>query len=109
MKIVINTCYGGFGLSHEAYLRYAELVGKKLTWGDDKYGFKNYELDGEHFWCCNIERNDPHLVQLIEEMISEANGRHSELKVVEIPDDIEWFVEEYDGREWVAEKHQTWS
>jgi len=30
MKVVINTCYGGFGLSHEAMLRYAEIKGIKL-------------------------------------------------------------------------------
>jgi hypothetical protein len=29
--------------------------------------------------------------------------------VIEIPDDVEWEVEEYDGLEWVAEKHRTWS
>jgi hypothetical protein len=37
-----------------------------------------------------------------------ANGRCAELKVVEIPDDVEWQIEEYDGLEWVAEKHRTW-
>jgi len=29
-------------------------------------------------------------------------------KVVEIPDDIEFVIEEYDGIEWVAEKHRVW-
>jgi hypothetical protein len=37
-----------------------------------------------------------------------ANGWAAELKVVEVPDDAEWFVDDYDGREWVAEKHRTW-
>jgi len=30
MKIVVNRCYGGFGLSHEACLHYAKLAGFKL-------------------------------------------------------------------------------
>jgi hypothetical protein len=30
------------------------------------------------------------------------------LKVVEIPDGVKWQIEEYDGSEWVAEKHRTW-
>jgi hypothetical protein len=29
-KIVVNRCYGGFSLSHEAVMRYAELAGFKL-------------------------------------------------------------------------------
>lgn len=29
-KVVINTCYGGFGLSEQAMLRYAELKGLKI-------------------------------------------------------------------------------
>jgi hypothetical protein len=53
-----------------------------------------------------IERNDPALVQVVEEM--DANSTYSQLKVVEIPDDVEWDIEEYDGTEWVAEKHRTW-
>jgi len=29
-KVVINSCHGGFGLSHEAVVRYAELKGFDL-------------------------------------------------------------------------------
>ena len=27
MKVVINRCYGGFGVSHKATMRFAELAG----------------------------------------------------------------------------------
>ena len=27
---------------------------------------------------------------------------------VEIPDDVEWQIEEYDGTEHISEKHRTW-
>jgi len=37
-----------------------------------------------------------------------TNGSYSRLKIVEVPDDVEWEVDEYDGNEWVAEKHRTW-
>ena len=30
------------------------------------------------------------------------------LKVVEIPDGVDWEIEEYDGEEWVSEKHRVW-
>jgi hypothetical protein len=31
------------------------------------------------------------------------------LKIIEIPDGVNWYVEEYDGRERVAERRRTWS
>jgi len=27
---------------------------------------------------------------------------------VEVPDDVDWYVEEYDGLEHIAERHRTW-
>ena len=30
MKVVINKCFGGFGLSHRAVMRYAEVAGFHL-------------------------------------------------------------------------------
>ena len=32
MKVVINTCFGGFGLSDEALARYNELAGTNLKY-----------------------------------------------------------------------------
>jgi len=31
------------------------------------------------------------------------------LKIVEVPDDANWYIAEYDGLEHVAERHRTWS
>lgn len=55
-----------------------------------------------------IERDDPKLIEVIEELGEDVNNRFSAIEIVEIPDDVEWQIEEYDGREWVAEKHRTW-
>ena len=90
MKIVINKCFGGFGLSDQALARYNELADTKL---ETYYG---------------IERNDPCLVQVVEELRAKANGRFADLKIVEIPDDVKWYVHEYDGLEVVYEKHRVW-
>ena len=57
----------------------------------------------------DIARDDPALVLMIEELGEKANGRFAKLKIVEIPDDVDWYIEEYDGSEHVAEKHRTWS
>ena len=56
-----------------------------------------------------IERHDPALIQAVEELGSKANGSHAELSVVEIPDGVDYIVEEYDGMEHIAEAHRTWS
>lgn len=58
----------------------------------------------------NIDRDDPVLIQVIRELGSQcASGRFASLKIVEIPADVDWEIDEYDGQEWVAEKHRTWS
>lgn len=56
----------------------------------------------------NIERNDPTLVEVVESLGKKANGDYAHLIVVEIPDDIDWDIEEYDGWESVVEKHRSW-
>jgi hypothetical protein len=56
----------------------------------------------------DIARDDPLLVKTVLERGERANGRHSELKVVEVPGEIDWQIEEYDGKEWISEVHRTW-
>lgn len=55
-----------------------------------------------------IPRDDPLLVQVVKELGERANSKYAKLKVVEIPADVDWEIDEYDGAEWVAEKHRTW-
>lgn len=55
-----------------------------------------------------IPRDDADLIAVVEALGEAASGKFAALKVVEIPADVEWTIEEYDGREWVAEKHRTW-
>lgn len=86
-KIVINTCFGGFGISQEA----ENLM---ISYGVDPK--KGYSRDNEV------------LVRVVEELGKQANCWFSDLKIVQIPDKVKWQIEEYDGNEWVAEKHRTW-
>lgn len=114
MKIVINTCYGGFGLSEKAILRYAELKGFTLYKKVDEDNFESFHTssdlsDKSQFSYYDIPRNSPELLQVVEELKEEANAKYAKLKIVEIPDDVEWGIEEYDGSEWIAEFHRTWS
>ena len=41
-------------------------------------------------------------------MKERANGKWAKLKIVRVPKDVKWTIEENDGWEWVAEKHRTW-
>jgi hypothetical protein len=56
----------------------------------------------------DVERDDPVLVQVVEELGEKADGKYACLGIVEIPDDVKWQISEYDGLEWVAEKHRIW-
>jgi hypothetical protein len=109
MKVVINKVHGGFGLSKKAMLRYAKLKGIKLTILEGEFFYTYLTKEGRELYDRNIPRDDPALVQTVEELGSKADGHFAKLKVVKIPDDVVWYVEEYDGVEWIAEKHRTWS
>lgn len=61
-----------------------------------------------YFYHRDIERNDPALIQTVQELGEEANGRFAELEIVDIPDDIKWCISEYDGYETVEEQHRSW-
>lgn len=96
MKIVINTCYGGYGLSKEAL----EYLGIPFT--DNGFYLSNVQ---DTF---NSDRSNPKLVQCIEALGLKTSERNAKLVVIEIPDNIDWVIEEYAGVEWVAEKHRRW-
>ena len=96
-EIVINRCWGGYSLSQEAeewlskqdelWPSYVNLIGSSKAWR---------------------ARSDKHLVQCVKELGEEASGTHAWLEIVEIPDDVEWQIIDYDGWEHVAEKHRVW-
>lgn len=141
-RIVINKCYGGFGLSDEAVVRYHEIKGVPMWVEHDKkfgsLGISNYWLVpeservadlGDEFYKLSLEerqahnqkwsdqtfsiydlkRDDPVLVQVVEELGEKAYGKYAELKVVDVPDDVKWEIAEYDGWESVHEVHRVWS
>lgn len=158
MKVAINKCYGGFGLSPLAVKRLAELKGRECYFFVNKtehldiesripataeeaaaafiwyaYDIPNpneaipstakwHELTDAQRQEANdaysrhslesgrdVSRTDLDVIRVIEELGESANGRHAKLAIVEIPDGTEFEIDEYDGIEHVAEKHQVWS
>lgn len=141
MKVVVNKCYGGFGLSFTAQKMICEKKGIEFypykfvhDKDSDEYyyklihnenEFKKYidvvltKYMGEKFektainnnliWnYYYIERTDKALVETVEELGEKANGCFSRLEIVEIPDDINYEIREYDGYESIEEVHRTW-
>jgi hypothetical protein len=108
-KIVINAAHGGFNISAEACKLMRE-------WGDEEA--LSETMIGEKYrdgsGICDIEhlsrfsRDNPNLVRVVEKLGEKANGPGASLLVVEIPNGVEWEIQEYDGAEWVAERHRTW-
>ena len=63
----------------------------------------------ENYWYYrNLERTDKDLVGVIEELGNEASGRYGRIVVIEIPDDVDWEIDDYDGIETIHEKHRVW-
>lgn len=75
MKIVVNYCFGGFGVSKEA---------KEL------YGLSD-----------NVSRTDERLIRAIEERGSKfVSGKYASLYIENIPDEAtDYTIFEYDGSE----------
>lgn len=87
-KAVINTHYGGFGISKEVY-----------DW------LKEHNIDEKYIKCIRNTyyyydgpRHHPLLIQCIEELGEESNDILSNLTIIEFEGD-EYIIDEYDGWE----------
>ena len=87
-KVVLNGGFGAFSLSKEAY----EFLG--LEWDD--------------CGCPNISREDARLVECVEKLGKKAGGLFTDIKIVEIPADVEYTIEHYFGVESIHEVHRVW-
>lgn len=112
--IVINTCHGGFGLSRDAQIAFLERseISYTLVSRDDRHSNQRYGpmimVKGKHWYDKDITRDNPILVTLVHELGNAANGDHARLKVVRVPANVDWQIDDYDGKEWISEKHRTW-
>ena len=102
-RVVVNRCYGGFQLSDAAKAMYKGLRAAQ-----------NSEVtNNDHIFAPDLKRDDPLLLAVVDAIGLEAcsiDGR-SKLKIVMVPGDVTadgWVIEDYDGMEWVAEKHRIW-
>ena len=86
-SIVINQVFGGFNLSDEARKIYTERTGLPAY---------------------DPPMDDPVLLEIVRTMGDRANGLFAKLAIIDIPLDVDWVIQDYDGSEWIAERHRTW-
>ena len=125
-KVVYNACYGGFGLSKEACQRYWDIKGQQVWIEDAQWGstvwlvapedripskegdaFYSMSMDervaynrahSEQTWYDrNVDRHDPVLVQVVEELGKKANGDFANLQIDEVHGPYR--IDEYEGNE----------
>ena len=111
MEIVINKCFGGFELSRAAL----ELLTEKGTktfnsWEElkDNNGIWILCSKTEHYSNYNDQRTDKNLIEVVKLLGDASNGSCAELKVIEIPDGIDYDIGNYDGMETVRETPRSW-
>jgi len=129
VRVVYNSCYGGFGLSREACKRYWELQGKevwiengdfmgiftiwlvppeerleKKEWSsmtmDERFAY-NKKHSEQTWYDRNVSRHDPILVQVVEELGDKASGEYAKLAIAEVSG--AYRIDEYDGSESVKQ------
>ena len=57
---------------------------------------------------CSNHREDPVLIEVVEELGDRANSPFSKLVVVDIPDGMEYEIDDYDGVETLHQKVEKW-
>lgn len=139
MKIILNKCYGGFGVSPDGYKKYCEKKGLPCFVYDAKIGdfytfvktdspsdYARYStkdfgniISANDFYAltakndCQVYlsrdyRTDPVLIEVVEELGDEVNTFYSRLIIVDIPDDMNYVIDDYDGIETLHERVQVW-
>ena len=106
-KVVLNSCYGGFGLSKEAIQMLIDKHGLDI---DSEYGY----VDNEDFGIVDERyeayRMDKRLISVVEELgVDASSGDHADLRIVKVPDEVVevhgWHIDDYDGCESVHQSH----
>ena len=101
MKIVINKDFGGFSVS--------KAVFDELNFQWDSYGYINNDSFGIKSDNSFEYRKHPRLIAAIEKIGKEkANGKYANIDIVDIPNDVEWYINDYDGFETIHEVHREW-
>lgn len=104
-KLVINGSFGGFGLSDKAIALY--LNKKNISYTKDNYfRIKNENGEQEIFSEDDLDRKDPTLIEVVEELGKDANGDYARLVVISLDEGTLYRITSYDGSESVELMHE---
>ena len=103
VKVVVNRCFGGFGLS----LKACEMLISK-GWSTDQIDITDPSFPYISESRDPSFRTHPDVISIVETLGDKANGYCAELQIIEVPDDVDWYIHDYDGSEAINEKHRSW-
>jgi len=102
MKVVINDDWGGF--------RVSKAVFKELGLIWDGYGYlknKDFNIKSDNSLKY---RSHESLIKAIEKIgLEKSTGKFASLKIIEIPDYVNYIINNNDGIESIHEVHRIWS
>lgn len=106
MKVLVNECYGGYGISSEASKLWLERKAIPYEIYEDSYNLIVIINGERQYMSTYISRTDETLIEIFEEKGSEfTSGPHAEVALEEIPDGCKYDIHEYDGTEYI---NSTW-
>ena len=106
-QVVLNDCYGGFGLSKDAVSMLIDKYGLDI---DSDYGYVDNDVFDIVDDNMDAYRMDKRLVSVVKKLgVDKASGKHAALRIVDVPDDVVdvhgWHISDYDGCESVHQSH----
>ena len=106
-QVVLNDCYGGFGLSKDAVSMLIDKYGLDI---DSDYGY----VDNDDFGIFDDNRDayrmDKRLISVVQKLgVDKASGDNARLRIVSVPDDVVdvhgWHISDYDGIDTIHQNH----
>src|SRR5262245_13946388 len=109
MKIVLSRSAGAFSHSEAAVTKILSkhnLQNHNKNSADPSY--RQTRRPVELSRGIVIDRDDPHLISVVEELGRGVNGPNAELAVVTIPDGVDWAIGDVVGIEFVSADGKIW-
>ncbi|MGN7170837.1 hypothetical protein ACTHSJ_33755 [Paenibacillus cellulositrophicus] len=118
MKVVINGSKGPFNISQLGYKELVNLGWQTTTCSEDGelydkdafisiyQGIYSFTFHAAH---SKKIRTNPEFVNLVSNFGDKINSNESKMKIIDIPDNVDWEIEEWNGLyEIIREKSRIW-